>query len=122
MDNSSLIEATMEIVDTVISRAISELRDKSKRPDEARIYNFVNNFLDDSGVSDGSICQRKKTLEDQRAFINRPTKQESSFFLSKSLHKPSDNNSNTINTTPTGSVPRNTVVYPNYDTGITILY
>ena len=34
--------------------------------------------------------------------------------MCKSLYKPTDNNSNTINTTPTVSLPRNTPVCPNY--------
>ena len=37
MANSNLVEVTMETADTVIFRAISEIRGKSKRPDEARI-------------------------------------------------------------------------------------
>ena len=45
MDNTNLIEITMETADTVIFRAISEIRGKSKRPDEDWIYNFVKNFL-----------------------------------------------------------------------------
>ena len=105
----------METVDTDIFRTISEIRDKLKRPDEARIYNFVKDFLDDGGVSDGSFWERMKTLEEQGVIINRPTKWESSFFLSKSLHEPSDNNSNTINTTPAVSLPSNKPVCPNYD-------
>ena len=40
MDNSNSVEGTMETVDTVIFRAISEIRGKSKHPDEAKIYNF----------------------------------------------------------------------------------
>ena len=111
----------MEIVDTVIFRAISEIQDKSKRPDEARIYNFVKKFLNNSGVSDGSFWERIKTLENQGVIINRPTKCESSFFLSKSLHEPSDNNSNTISTTPTVSLPSNTPVCPNYDKNVYLL-
>ena len=118
MDNSNLVEVTMETVDTVIFRAISEIRSKSKCKDEARIYNFVKDFLDDSGVSDSSFWKRMKTLEDQGVIINRPTKCGSSFFLSKSLHEPTDNNSNTISTTPTVSLPSNTLVCPNYDTNI----
>ena len=55
MDNSNSVEGTMETVNTVIFRVISEMRGKSKRPDEARIYNFVKNFLDDSAISDGSF-------------------------------------------------------------------
>ena len=34
MDNTNLIEITMETADTVIFRTISEIRGKSKRPDE----------------------------------------------------------------------------------------
>ena len=75
----------METVDTVIFRAISEIRGKPKRPDETRIYNFIKNFLDDSGVSAGSFWERMKTFEDQGVIINRPTKCGSSFFLPKSL-------------------------------------
>ena len=37
MANSNLIEVTMETADNVIFRAISEIRGKSKQPDEARI-------------------------------------------------------------------------------------
>ena len=55
MANSNLVEVTMETADTVIFKAISEIRGKSKRPDEARIYNFVKKFLDDSKASDGSF-------------------------------------------------------------------
>ena len=121
MDNSNSVEGTMEIVGTVIFRAISEIRGKSKRPDEARIYNFVKDFLDDSGVSNGFFWERMKTLEDQGVIINRPTKCGSSFFLSKSLHEPSDSNSNTINTTPTVSLPSNTAVCPNYDKDVSLL-
>ena len=37
-----------------------------------------------------------------------------SFYkMCKSLHKPTDNNSNTINITPTESLPGNTTVTPN---------
>ena len=52
-----------------------------------------------------------KTLEDQGVITNRPTKCGSSLFLSKSLHEPSDSNSNTINTTSTVSLPRNAPVF-----------
>ena len=45
----------MEKADNVIFRAIYQTRGKSKQPDEARIYNFVKNFLYDSDVSDGSF-------------------------------------------------------------------
>ena len=37
MDNSNSVEGTMETVDTVTFRAISEIRGKSKLLDEARI-------------------------------------------------------------------------------------
>ena len=47
MDNLNLVEVTVETVDAIIFRAISEVRGKSKRPDEARIYNFVKEFLVD---------------------------------------------------------------------------
>ena len=62
-----------------------------------------------------------KTLEDQRFIINRPTKCGSAFFLSKSMHEPTDNNSNTINTIPIVSLPSNIPVCPNYDTDISLL-
>ena len=35
MDNSTLVEVTVETVDTVIFRAMSEIRGKLKHPDEA---------------------------------------------------------------------------------------
>ena len=62
MANSNLVEVTMETADTVIFKAISEIRGKSKRPDEARIYNFVKKFLDDSEASDGSFWKEQKQL------------------------------------------------------------
>ena len=37
------------------------------------------------------------------------------------MHEPTDNNSNTINTTPTVSLPSNTNVCLNYDTDISFL-
>ena len=45
MDNSNLVEVTIETVDTAIFIAISEIWGKSKRPGEARIYNFLKTFL-----------------------------------------------------------------------------
>ena len=81
MDNSKVAEVTKETVDTVISRAISEIWGKSKRLDKARIYNFVKDFLDDSGVSDGSVWEGMKKLEDRGAIINRPKKRGSFIFL-----------------------------------------
>ena len=62
MDNSNLVEVTMETVNTVIFRAISEIRGNPKRLDETRNYNFLKNFLDDSGVSDDSFLEKMKTL------------------------------------------------------------
>ena len=41
--------------------------------------------------------------------------------MCKSLHEPTDNNSNTINTTPKVSLPSNTPVCPNYDAYIFLL-
>ena len=55
MDSLNLIEDAMESVDNVIFRVTSEIRGKSEHPDEARIYNFVKDFLDNSGLSDGSF-------------------------------------------------------------------
>ena len=55
MDSLKLIEDAMESVDNVIFRVTFEIRGKSEHPDEARIYNFVKDFLDDSGLSDGSF-------------------------------------------------------------------
>ena len=55
MDNSNLVEVTMETFGTFIIRAIFEIWGKSKLPDEARIYNFVKDFLDNSGLSNGSF-------------------------------------------------------------------
>ena len=104
-----------------VFRAISGIRRKSKCPEEARIYNFVKDFLDDSGVSDNSFWERKKTLKDLPNDQTRPTKRGGLFFLLKSLHEPSDNNSNTINTSPTVSLPSNTPVCPKYDTDVSLL-
>ena len=102
--------------------AISEIQCKSKCPDEARIYNFVfKDFLQDSGTSHGSFWEIMKALEDQGVITNRPTKCGSYFFLSKFLHEPSDNNSNTINITPAVSLPSNTPVCLNYDKDVSLL-
>ena len=57
----------METVDTVIFRAKSEIRGKSKCPDEARIYNLVKDFVDESILA-------VKTLEDRGVIINKPIK------------------------------------------------
>ena len=62
-----------------------------------------------------------KTFDDEEVIINRPTNCGSSFFLSKSLHEPTDNKSNTINTIPTVSLPSNIRVCPNYNTDISLL-
>ena len=43
------------------------------------------------------------------------------FLLSKSLHEPSDSNWNTINTTPTVSLPSNTPICPNYEKDVSLL-
>ena len=62
-----------------------------------------------------------KTLEDQGVLINRPTKCGRCFFLSKPLDEPSDSNSNTINTTPTVSLPSNTPVCGDNDQDVSLL-
>ena len=80
MDNSNSVESTMETVDTVIFRAITEIRGKSKRPDEGKIYNSVKDFLAHRGVSNGSFWEKVKTLENEGIIINRPTVCGSSFF------------------------------------------
>ena len=121
MDNSNSVEGTMETVGTDIFRAISEIREKSKGPDEARTYNFGKDFLDDSGVSDGSLWEIMKTLEGQGVIIVRPTKYGSYFFLSISLHEPCNNTSNSINTTPTVSLPSNTLVCPKFNKDVSLL-
>ena len=60
-----------------------------------------------------------KAIEDQGVIIN------SQFFHSyqmcKSFHEPTDNNSNTINTIPTVSLPSNTPVCSSYDAYIFLL-
>ena len=43
------------------------------------------------------------------------------FLFAKSLHEPTDNNSNIINTTPTVSLTSNITVCPNYSTDISLL-
>ena len=71
MANSNLVEVTMETADTVIFWAIPEIRGKSKRPDEARIHNFLKDLLDGSDVSDGSFCEWMKAIEDQGVIRTR---------------------------------------------------
>ena len=58
----------MESVDNVIFRVTSEIRGKSEHPDEARIYNFVKDFLDDSGLSDGSFWEKNENTWGPRSF------------------------------------------------------
>lgn len=58
----NLFEATMETVDTIIFREISEIRGIANRPYEARICNIDKDFLDDRGVSDDSFWERMKKL------------------------------------------------------------
>ena len=73
MDISNLIEDTMESVGNVILRAISEIRGKSKRPDEARFFNFVKNFLDDSGGGGGcggGVCVRPFMVKASSVWIS----------------------------------------------------
>ena len=41
--------------------------------------------------------------------------------MSKSLHEPSDGNSNTISTTPGVSLPSNTLVYLNYNKDVSLV-
>ena len=53
MDNSNLIEATIETDDTFLKQFLRY--SQIKIPDEARIYNFVKDFLVDSLKSDGSL-------------------------------------------------------------------
>ena len=63
--------------------------------------------------------ERMKAFEDQEVIINR---QFFHFYqMCKSLHRPTDNNSNTINTIPTVSLPSNTHVCPNYNKYISLL-
>ena len=62
-----------------------------------------------------------KSLEDEGVIINRPTKCARSFFLWKPLHQPSDSNSNTVNTTPTVSLPSNTPICGNNDKDVSLL-
>ena len=59
--------------------------------------------------------ERIKAIEDQGVIINRQ------FLQRRSLHEPTDNNSNTINTTPTVSFPNNTPVSQNYSAYIFLL-
>ena len=59
--------------------------------------------------------ERIKAIEDQGVIINRQ------FLQRRSLHEPTDNNSNTINTTPTVSFPNNTPVSQNYGAYIFLL-
>ena len=63
-----------------------------------------------------------KTLEDQGAITNRPTKQRSSFFLLKSLYEATDNNSNTVKTSAPLQYPfKEHTFVPNSDPNISLL-
>ena len=68
MDSLNLIEDAMESVDNIIFRVISEIRGKSERPDEARIYNFVKDFVNDSGLPDGSFWEKNENTWGPRSF------------------------------------------------------
>ena len=120
MDRSILVEITMKPVNAIVFRTIFEIRGKSKRPDETRIYKFVKEFLDDVGYPWFLLGKNENTWG-LRSYYKRLTKFGSSFFLSKSLHEQTHNNSNTINATLTVSLPSNTPVCPNYDTDFSLL-
>ena len=62
MANWNLVKVTIGTADTVVFRAISVIRDKLKRPDEPKIYNYIKNFPDDSEVSDDSFWKEWKQL------------------------------------------------------------
>ena len=78
---TKIVEVTMETVDTVIFRAMPEIRSKLKSPDEARTYNFVYELL--MIVAYGSFWKRIKTLQDHRNIMNRPTKKRELFLFVK---------------------------------------
>ena len=63
----------METFDTVICRAMSEIRTNQNGQMKPK-FMIVKDFLDDSGVSYGFFWERMKTLEDQGVIISRPTK------------------------------------------------
>ena len=88
---------------------------------KAKCLSSVNHTIKtvQSNSSDGFFWEKMKALEDQAVIVN------SQFFrfyqMCKSLHEPFDNNSNTISTTPTVSLPSNIPVCSNYDTYISLL-
>ena len=63
----------METVDTVICRAMSEIRTNQNAQMKPKFI-IVKDFLDDSGVSYVFFWERMKTLEDQGVIISKPTK------------------------------------------------
>ena len=72
-------------------------------------------------MKEWKLWKNENNWGQQRAITDKPSKRRSFFFLSKPFHESIDNNSNTINTTPIGSLPSNTPVCPDYDTDTSLL-
>ena len=85
MDNETNNEVTIASLDKVIYHAINEMRYRLlKRPDEKRIFSFVEEFLDGSEIAESTFWERLRTLEIKREIVHEPSKKGNSFFLSKS--------------------------------------
>ena len=94
MDNETNNEVTIASLDKMIYHAINEMRYRLlKRPDEKRIFSFVEEFLDGSEIAESTFWERLRTLEIKREIVHEPSKKGNSFFLSKSNSQASVNSS-----------------------------
>ena len=75
----------IESLDELIIKAISSLRKNKKRPDEARIYNFIDVFVEGCEVSDDVLWERMKHLEESGQIYNKPSKHGSSFYVAEKI-------------------------------------
>ena len=109
MDNEINNGVTMTSLDKMIYHAINEIRYRiSRRPDEKRIFSFVEEFLDGSKIAESTFSKRFATLEIKREIVNKPSKKENSFFLSKNnSHASANSNDISYN-----QFPRRTPSYP----------
>ena len=73
----------IESLDELIIKAIIALRKNNKRPDEARINNFIDVFVEGCEVSDGLFRERMKYLEEIGQIYNKPSKHGHSFYVAE---------------------------------------
>ena len=73
----------IESLDELIIKAIIALHKNNKSPDEVRIYNFIDVFVEGCEVSDGLFWERMKHLKEIRQIYNKPSKHGNSFCVAE---------------------------------------